>query len=207
MSGQVVIVDMDRAGSRVISDLFQSFSVAVQCYEDPRHYLAGEYFNVRHVVLIDMELPGVNSLDLIRLAVEKSAAMAVFAMAVNPATPLVVHAIKAGAYDFLEKPISISSVVSMLRNPWATAPNLEGISDAFVEVLTGRELEVVAGLLGGGSSKHIGRLLGISHRTVEVHRRHIFKKLKVTNTAELILRNRADTRVSTLNAQKVRTKL
>jgi two-component system response regulator FixJ len=200
MNTPVIILDKDKLCAERVSDMLRAFGVDFYCYDDPQRYLQSEHFRQRHILLIDMALPEINSLDLMRLVAERSAAAVIFAIAAHPTIAEAVQSIKAGAHDYLAKPISIAPIMEILRNPWGPQLDLTGISDIFLQLLTGRELEVVAGLLEGGSSKQIARVLGISHRTVEVHRRHIFKKLKVTSTAELILRNRADGRASTLNA-------
>jgi FixJ family two-component response regulator len=187
LDGWVIVIDEDKKEAASISALLNSFSINVEYFDDPKRYIASEHFNKTHVALIDLDLATLNSFDLIQLAVERSAASAVFAMSNRGTIPLAVRAIKLGASDFLEKPIPISPIVGAVRNSRLVHSSPPKLAERFSKSLTPREMEVLEALMDGQSSKTIGRTLGISHRTIEVHRRHIFKKLKVGTIAELIL--------------------
>jgi FixJ family two-component response regulator len=183
----VAIVDEDKDLANLLHDLLFSFSIHAQHFSDGKQYIESDLFKARHVALIDLSLSGISGLDVIRLTIEKSSAVAVFAMALNPTISLAVKSIKAGAADVLEKPFSIEPVLSAIQ-PKARDASFANILKAdLTKLLTNREKGVLNELLRGATSKQVARTLKISHRTVEVHRRHIFKKLEVSSVAELIL--------------------
>ena len=103
-----------------------------------------------------------------------------------------VAAIKAGALDFLEKPFSANTMVDKVRDAVANyRQSMVGYADGLADfpgrrLLTGREREVLGQIARGASNKEAGRRLGISPRTIEVHRARIMAKLGARNTADLI---------------------
>ena len=105
---------------------------------------------------------------------------------------MAVDAIRSGALDFFEKPFDADMLVRRVRT--AIASREQGRSDAFrpaahfpgASLLTAREREVLERIAEGSSNKEIGRMLGISPRTVEVHRARIMEKLGARNAADLV---------------------
>jgi FixJ family two-component response regulator len=108
---------------------------------------------------------------------------------------MAVTAIKHGAFDFIEKPFDADTVVRRVRNAIEAlerrkqAGTAKPDSDrAFPgrELLTPREIDVLGQITGGASNKEAGRQLGISPRTIEVHRARIMEKLGARNAADLV---------------------
>jgi FixJ family two-component response regulator len=108
---------------------------------------------------------------------------------------MAVEAIKNGALDFIEKPFDASTVVTRVReavDAWARRAQRGGGSDflskAFPghDLLTSRERDVLGQIAAGSSNKQAGRELGISPRTIEVHRARIMEKLGAKNAADLV---------------------
>ena len=98
-------------------------------------------------------------------------------------------AIKAGAYDFIEKPFDLDAVVVRLQElvrSRSQAPGVRELNFPGKEELTSRELDVLEQVMSGRSNKEAGRILGISPRTVEVHRGRVMAKLGAHNTASLM---------------------
>lgn len=183
----VAIVDEDADMATRLHDLLELFAIKTQHFSDAKSYIDSDLFSSAHVALVDLELSDMSGLDIIRLAVQKSSALAIFAMARHGTIPLAVRSIKFGAADFLEKPFSIEPVVDVFKAAPSDIGALNNLGDDLTSQLTPREGDVLTHLVKGAASKNIARALSISHRTVEVHRRHIFRKLKVSNLAELIL--------------------
>jgi FixJ family two-component response regulator len=107
--------------------------------------------------------------------------------------PMAVDAIKHGALDFIEKPFNMETVLSQVRKAidvWEQrtrdGDGLYNLTFPGRELLTPRELEVLSRIAGGSSNKEAGRHLGISPRTVEVHRARIMDKLGAKNAADLV---------------------
>ncbi|MEM8878774.1 MAG: LuxR C-terminal-related transcriptional regulator, partial [Pseudomonadota bacterium] len=105
--------------------------------------------------------------------------------------PTAVAAIKMGAFDFIEKPFDAETVVervsdALVRRANRSPDDLVDKSFPGHETLTPREREVLAQITAGASNKEAGRTLGISPRTIEVHRARIMEKLGARNAADLV---------------------
>ncbi len=107
--------------------------------------------------------------------------------------PMAVDAIRLGALDFIEKPFEPEAIVGRVRNALAAADvrveaRARGGALGFVggEALTPREKEVLTLIAAGQSNKEAGRALGISPRTIEVHRARIMEKIGAKNAADLV---------------------
>src|SRR5262249_62206354 len=108
--------------------------------------------------------------------------------------PMAVAATKHGALDFIEKPFSGSAVAARVRDAiaaWRFRTHEQASEPVLLEFagrkpLTQRESEVLAQLVTGASNKEVARHLGISPRTIEIHRAHIMGKLGAKNAADLV---------------------
>src|SRR5690606_31671704 len=109
--------------------------------------------------------------------------------------PMAVEAIKHGALDFIEKPFDADTVLTRVREAvaaWRERHQDGSMKDVMTlqfpghDLLTPREREVLAQITGGASNKEAGRKLGISPRTIEVHRARIMEKLGARNAADLV---------------------
>ncbi len=138
-------------------------------------------------LLLDVRMPeidGVTTLERLRAAGFQLPAII---MTGHADVPLAVRAMKAGARDFIEKPFSdgaILAAVAQALEAEARAPGHAAL--ARVATLTPREREVLAGLVAGLPNKSIAYDLGISPRTVEIHRAHVMEKLEARSLSELV---------------------
>ena len=106
---------------------------------------------------------------------------------------MAVGAIKQGAFDFIEKPFDADTVVERVGEAIAKFDSRRdrsdtalGLAPELAALLTPRETQVLREITGGASNKEAGRTLGISPRTIEVHRARIMEKLGAKNTADLV---------------------
>jgi FixJ family two-component response regulator len=103
---------------------------------------------------------------------------------------MAVSAIKLGAVDFIQKPFDAETVVASVRDAMAALERQAGNRDTTVfpgsDLLTPRERDVLREITAGASNKEAGRILGISPRTIEVHRARIMEKLGARNAADLV---------------------
>jgi FixJ family two-component response regulator len=111
--------------------------------------------------------------------------------------PMAVRALKQGAFDFIQKPFNgqelldrVNAALKLDRDNRQRNSAIEQLRSHF-EVLTPREREIMDCVVAGDSSKVIGKKLGISPRTVDIHRSHIMRKLNIGNVAELVQRRLA----------------
>ena len=142
-------------------------------------------------VITDVCMPGMSGIELLAKLKDRGLVFPVIIITANADVPLAVEAIKRGAFEFIEKPFDDEGLLAALRH--AVIQN-GGTEDrkrdvavmAKLESLTDRENEVLACLLKGSPNKIIAYELGISPRTVEVHRANIMHKMKASSLAELV---------------------
>jgi two-component system response regulator FixJ len=139
-------------------------------------------------VLLDMDSP--DGLEILAALVRQETGWPILAMSGQPDVTLAVEAMKLGALDFLEKPVDAGKLAAALLPAWAALEaSLERgearrVAQDRLARLTVRELDISLALFGGRSNKAVAHELGISVRTVEMHRAHIMAKLGVKNIAE-----------------------
>ena len=143
-------------------------------------------------VVTDVRMPGMSGLDLLTTMKERRVFMPVIVMSAHGDVPMAVAAMKRGAVDFFEKPFDGGALLASIRAA-LTRGDGEPASHAETQMpqeklasLSKREKEVLAGLLKGQPNKNIAHELGISVRTVEVHRAKVMAKTQATSLAELV---------------------
>jgi two-component system, LuxR family, response regulator FixJ len=184
------IVDDDEAMRHALQRLLllEGFATAVYaCAED---FLERAETRPGQCLITDLRMPNLSGLDLLARVVERGLGLKVILLTAHADVPLAVHATKTGAADVLEKPVQAQTLIAaILSCETAPAPAAaEKARDAarrFAE-LTVREREVLERLVFGMQNKLIAFELGISHRTVEIHRANIMKKTGVGSLSELV---------------------
>jgi FixJ family two-component response regulator len=145
-------------------------------------------------ILLDVQMPGPSGLDVLKELNAQQFPAPILIISGQGDIPMAVEAIKNGALDFIEKPFRASDVAARVRDAIEAtarraADGLGSLTDgAFPghDQLTPREREVLSQLAAGASNKVAGRHLGISPRTVEVHRARIMEKAGAKNAADLV---------------------
>lgn len=178
----VHVVDDDEAARESLGLLLRSFGYTVETYESGTAFLERLPDAMAGCVLLDIHMPGIDGLEVQRRLNERRTRMAVVVLTGKADVPLAVRAMKAGAVEFLEKPYRNDELLGALDEGFHRLDTGLGIqSDATareqVERLTRREREVLRGMLAGQPNKLIARDLGLSHRTVELHRAKLMDKL------------------------------
>jgi two-component system response regulator FixJ len=142
-------------------------------------------------IVADVRMPGMTGIELIKDLRLRSVMLPVIIITAHADVPMAVAALKAGAVDFIEKPfreeILLSSIRSALMPPVSNRDlELPGSFTFNLDILSPREQEVMLLLVAGLPNKVVADRLGISTRTVEVHRAHIMEKTGAKNIAELV---------------------
>ena len=139
-------------------------------------------------VLLDMD--AVDGLEVLEALVRRETGWPILAMSSQSEVSLAVEAMKLGALDFLEKPVEAPKLAAALLPAWAALETslaqgeARRVAQDRLARLTVRELDISLALFGGRSNKTVAHELGISVRTVEMHRAHIMAKLGVKSIAE-----------------------
>jgi len=143
-------------------------------------------------LLLDVQMPDIDGLDLQEQVARHGLRLAVIIMTGHGDVPIAVRAMKAGAVDFIEKPFSDDQILGSVRRALAHAVALGRERDAAdetrrrLETLTAREREVLDGMIDGLPNKVIAHELGISPRTVEIHRARVMEKMQAGSLSGLV---------------------
>jgi FixJ family two-component response regulator len=192
---QIFIVDDDAAVRETLSVVFTSAGYDVVRFAEGAALLAAVKDRSPVCIILDVHIPGKSGLDILKQLNAQDYPAPVFIMSGRGDIAMAVDAIKNGALDFIEKPFRGSEVVTRVRaaieaNAQRMASQGTAASPSMNfpgrEPLTAREQDVLRGLVDGASNKEIARQLGISPRTIEVHRARIMEKLGAKNAADLI---------------------
>lgn len=144
-----------------------------------------------NAVLLDVHMPKRSGLDVLKNLHEQDKDLPIFMISGQGDIPMAVESVKNGALDFIEKPFNAQTVVSAIvdgiaaREAQINSPKAT-YHFAGADLLTPRECEVLGLIANGQSNKEAGRKLGISPRTIEVHRARIMEKIGAKNTADLV---------------------
>jgi FixJ family two-component response regulator len=195
-NGEILILDDDPAVRAALSLVFSREGYRVECFFDGASFLTAARARTPACIILDVHIPGRSGLEVLKELNAQTYPAPIFIISGRGDIPMAVDAIKHGAFDFVEKPFRGSDVVARVREAIAALARRQsnsGGSDtlslplpAGAEPLTSREREVLHKLVAGASNKEVGRQLGISSRTVEVHRARIMEKVGAKNIADLI---------------------
>ena len=191
-SGQIFIVDDDPMVLNALSIVFSRGGYQVKGFAEGASFLAAARAHIPTCIILDVHMPGRSGLDILRELNAQQYPAPIFIISGLGDIPMAVEAIKNGALDFIEKPFDASTVVSRVREAveaWVRRrSNGNMLPRAFPgqDLLTARERDVLSQIASGSSNKQAGRELGISPRTIEVHRARIMEKLGAKNAADLV---------------------
>jgi two-component system, chemotaxis family, CheB/CheR fusion protein len=178
----IFVVDDDSHIRETIRSVLEEAGRTVETYPTCEAFLAAYRTGRGACLLIDGYLPGMNGLELLQRLSEMGDEMPAIMITGNSDVPMAVAAMKAGAADFIEKPISSADLLSSIEHALEYAKDATKLSawrqDAKHRVasLTSRQQQIMELVLAGHPSKNIAADLGISQRTVENHRASIMKK-------------------------------
>jgi two-component system response regulator FixJ len=191
--GQTIyVVDDDKSALDSLSLLLTAEGYAVRSHESAGTLLDAIKQNERGCVITDARMPGMSGLDLLAVMKERRVSMPVIVVTGHGDVHLAVEAMKLGAIDFFEKPFDAGALLASVRSA-LMSENEICPSNAEIRILQKRfatlrkrEKEVLAGLLRGQLNKVMAHELGLSVRTVEIHRTNLMKKMQTKSLPELI---------------------
>jgi two-component system response regulator FixJ len=192
------VVDDDAAVRRSLALLLRSVGFAVEVFESGEAFLRAAAASAPGgglpfgCVLLDLRMPGMDGLAVQREMAERGLALPVVVVTAHGDVPLAVQAMRAGASNFIEKPYGGEAIIQAAeaalargQEERARARDAAGAA-ARVAALSPREADVLRGLVAGRQNKVIARDLGISPRTVEIHRANLMGKLGVSSLSEAV---------------------
>jgi two-component system response regulator FixJ len=191
--GQTIyVVDDDKSALDSLSLLLTAEGYAVRSHESAGTLLDAIKQNERGCVITDARMPGMSGLDLLAVMKERRVSMPVIVVTGHGDVHLAVEAMKLGAIDFFEKPFDAGALLASVRSALMSENDIypsnaeTRIIQKRFATLSKRENEVLAGLLRGQLNKVMANELGISARTVEIHRTNLMKKIQTKSLRELV---------------------
>jgi RNA polymerase sigma factor (sigma-70 family) len=188
----VFVVDDDSSTRELLAWLMKRNGLKSQVFPDARSFLDTYRPDAPGCLVVDLNMPGMNGLDLQQYLKESGVQLPVVFLSGRADVPKAVRAVKEGAIDFIEKPFDYKRVVSLVeecirRDSEARAQNeRRRACSARLAQLTQREREVLELVVAGRMNREIAEKLDISIKTVEAHRAKIMEKLEVNSVAELV---------------------
>lgn len=189
---RVFIVDDDASVRDALKVFIEWAGYRVECFDSAGSFLDSYTPEQPGCLLLDNLMPEMSGLELQTVLRERNISLPIIFLTAHGKVPTSVKALKRGAIDFLEKPFD--DKVLLKRIAEAIALDLKNrekekrrapIMARYLQ-LTPREQEVMKLIVNGHPNKTVGQMLGVSSRTVEVHRAHIMKKMQATSLSELI---------------------
>jgi two-component system response regulator FixJ len=188
----VHLVDDDEAIRRSVGFMLKTSGFQVRTYESGVDFLKSATSLDPGCILLDIRMPGMDGLEVLGALRAKGVSLPVIIMTGHGDVSLAVQAMKAGALDFIEKPfekaVLLSAIEHGIERLKRSAAEVDRADEAAVKLqaLTPRERDVLDGLAKGLPNKTIAYDLGISPRTVEIHRANLMTKLGVRSLSEAL---------------------
>jgi FixJ family two-component response regulator len=186
------VVDDDEALRDSLVWLLESEGYQAATYASAEDFLAVWTPEMRGCALLDVRMPGMSGLELFEKLVAQHSTLPVAFITGHGDVPMAVAALKKGAVDFIEKPFNDREMLKLIEQCLTTdrEQHTQRRQDAEtarrLEQLTSREREVLELIVAGRLNKQIADDLGISIKTVEVHRARVMEKMNVSSLAELV---------------------
>lgn len=188
----VFIVDDDPAVLKSLSRLLRATRFTVLTFGSPQEFLERHDPHTSGCLVLDVEMPGLNGLELQEALRVKGSAIPIIFLTGHGDIPMSVKAMKGGASDFLTKPVhdndllkAVEAALEKDRNERQSRAELHDIQERLA-TLTPREREVLTHVVTGQLNKQIAYDLGTVEQTIKVHRARVMEKMKVNSVAELV---------------------
>lgn len=188
----VYVVDDDPALRESLGYLLQSEGLIVRAFEGARQFLAEYDRDARGCLVVDVRMPEMSGLQLQEYLAAEGSTLPVIVITGHGDVPMAVKALKNGALDFIEKPFADQQLLDRVHEALDVDRRLFGERAKRDDILrrlgrlTKREREVMTGVAEGKANKVIAEELGLSPKTVEVHRARLMQKLEVDSLAQLM---------------------
>ena len=185
----VIVIDDQDAVRNALAEMLRVFGYSVHTFESADSFLAVGTGGETGCIVADVRMPGTDGIELVRELSRRGSPLPVILISGHADVPMAVAAIKAGAEDFIEKPVDdvqlLAAINRSLARTFARQQSLGELQRQF-ERLTAREVEVMDLVVQGYTSQAAAAKLDISPRTVESYRVQIMDKMKAPSVAVLV---------------------
>jgi two-component system response regulator FixJ len=191
-SGKVFIVDDDDAVRNSLRLLFKTVDIESESFSSGDDFLHEYDADWQGCVVLDIRMPGTSGLEVQKILQERGNTLPIIFITGHGDVPMAVEAMQIGAFDFVQKPFRdqelvdrVAKALSENQNNQEDAGHKRGVLDCYNQ-LTPREKEVMHCVVAGQANKVIAMDLGVSQRTVEIHRARVMEKMKSRSLADLV---------------------
>jgi RNA polymerase sigma factor (sigma-70 family) len=188
----VFVVDDDQAMRSSLQWLIESMGMHVETFESAQAFLDAYYPGRAGCLLLDVRMPGMSGLELQAYLARREHRIPVIIITGHGDVSMAVKAMKNGAVDFIEKPFDDEALIVSIRNALQHDEKQRALRAQRADIaarmaeLTPREHQVMTMVTDGQSNKEIATALGVSAKTVEVHRSRVMDKMRADSLAELV---------------------
>jgi FixJ family two-component response regulator len=188
----VYLVDDDPGVLRALSRVVREAGWRVEAFESAEAFLARRDPQMEGCLVLDVTMPGLDGLELQRRLAETGESLPIVFVTGHGDIPMSVRAIKAGATDFLTKPVESEALLTAVRSAMVGAARSRQARAETAELgrrlalLTARERQVLSALAEGKLNKQIAAELGVVEQTVKFHRARIMERMRASTVAELM---------------------
>ncbi len=188
----VFVVDDDAGVLDAVRLLLRSVGLPSAGYASGREFLAAHDPEAPGCLVLDLRMPGMSGIELQGRLLEMGSEIPIIFVTAHGDVPTAVEAVKAGAVDFIQKPFQDQKLLDKVHQALALDARTREVRRQRREIrrrmedLTPREAEVLSLVVAGRLNKTIARELGISQRTVEIHRARVMEKMQARSVSELV---------------------
>jgi len=186
------VIDDDDSVRQAVMRLLKAAGYAVQGYATSGEFLLAEFADTPGCIVLDVRMPGPSGLELQAALSRRQSNLPVIFLTGHGDIRMSVQAMKAGAVDFLTKPVRRQELLAAVQNALGRQSKLlsqqhrtEHLRECYA-ALTDREREILAQVVQGKLNKQIAAAMGIAERTVKAHRAQVMAKMQVDSLAELV---------------------
>jgi len=181
------IIDDEELLRRLIRQALAGTCTDFEEFDSAEAFLAGHPSRAPGVIIVDIELPGISGLELLEAIAKGRAAFPVIIVSANGNVPHAVRAGRLGVVDFIEKPFRVDNLAAAVEKGFELLRTQRLSRVRALATLTRREKEVLVAFADGAPNKIVAHELGLSVRTVELHRANMMKKLGVRSLTQALL--------------------
>lgn len=188
----VYVVDDDASARDSLCWLLGTEKLRTRAFASAGEFLAAWSSDWSGCITLDIRMPDMSGLQVQQELLRRGNLMPIIILTGHADVPVAIHTLKAGAFDFLEKPYSDETLMQCIKSALELEREIRGeqedrlrLADVFRD-LTAREREVMKLVVDGNTNKSIAAMLGISEKTVEIHRARVMRKTGAGSLSELV---------------------
>jgi FixJ family two-component response regulator len=192
MDKTIYLVDDDVSVITSLKNLLSSEGYQVFAFTSPAEFLKQPEFTTPCCLIVDLNMPGLDGFDVSARLTERGYSIPTIFLTGFGTIPITVKAMKAGAFEFLTKPVMPDDLLTVVSDALALSEKSDAVAKEKVELtgryqsLTPREKELMQLVMRGLLNKQVAAEMGISEITAKVHKRRVMEKMMVRSASELV---------------------